>query len=699
MTIEALKKLINATLVGDQLSWKMMVNHVNWAIDEMNSTLNSLFPAVDSGSVSYDYIPDRYIRSVIVPGAVHHYYMVDEEGTLGGTDYLNQFESGLFIMLRDFSHLIPDEYSADSWNGSVESNVGYNTGVTLGAPNRPIQTLNKEGPSNSAQEQEVAQTAAPTTLGGYSTVGCNLKITWSDLTTPYAKAEVLAFVLDPTAVDDMPIGIYYADNNGVLDGYTPILNLPTTANFLEKVNVLGFVDYACIPEGATKVVSVFNGTTLEYPIPATKQRAIEPAKSKTGIIFRPSPGAMFETAIQQMCAAGCTDVVIMGLGGEVVQSSEVAESATPSSTSQYTLLLGEFNDNNTTGMNVYWVTVPQDTTNIGSLPSYIKPGDSINKFTIVSGYYGTDHRRMGWYRGYEFKSILAKGFSHGWYPIIGARTELILPEFPVPRNVGWHDLAGRQYANVAPYTEQSDNRYAGYLTKQFEPWSVANQLWITDTPWSISTREHTLQYLKDIHRGYYDYCGFVDPDQCHIFNINLPRFVDGYWSIREDWGDYKVTFTPVNILSGLRVASMIFSAGWVSYANNNTSPANSTLEDVPVDTDVYPQTGEHNIWFYVNNAGGETLDSINTSQTYATSSSSVYYFIGPLTNTSGSTIAVQFTVSAHQTARAHVVDLNNVETTVTKVNATNSVATEVVYIPHNSTLYFTGGITKYRRTS
>ena len=121
MQVSDLKTRINQDLAGELMSLKMMLSHINWAIDNINSELNACFPILKDTDTEYTAIPDKYIRSVIVPGAVHHYYMVDDEGATGEQDFNQMFQNGLFIMLRDYSHLIPARYQDDGENGSVES--------------------------------------------------------------------------------------------------------------------------------------------------------------------------------------------------------------------------------------------------------------------------------------------------------------------------------------------------------------------------------------------------------------------------------------------------------------------------------------------------------------------------------------------------------------------------------------------------
>lgn len=144
MTLLEIRKALNSLLAGEMLTVAMMQQHVNFAIDEINTAMNTCFPSLDSTELTDEYtaIPDRYIRSVVLPGAAHHYYMVDDEGTTPEVDFARQFEIGKFYMLRDYSCQVPAEYQNEDLNiGSVESmyeDAMGKRGIEYGAlPSRP----------------------------------------------------------------------------------------------------------------------------------------------------------------------------------------------------------------------------------------------------------------------------------------------------------------------------------------------------------------------------------------------------------------------------------------------------------------------------------------------------------------------------------------------------------------------------------
>ena len=119
MLTTQLRNEVNNALAGEQLSLKMMLPHLNFAIDQINSTLNTVFPVFTESTTEYTAFPDKWIRQVVVPAAAHHYFVVDDEGRTSEQNFSQLYQQGLFFMLRDYSHCIPDEYLDDEDNGTV----------------------------------------------------------------------------------------------------------------------------------------------------------------------------------------------------------------------------------------------------------------------------------------------------------------------------------------------------------------------------------------------------------------------------------------------------------------------------------------------------------------------------------------------------------------------------------------------------
>ena len=100
MLVSKIQSLINQNLAGEMLSYKQMLVHLNWALDEINATLNTEFPEFEADTTEYTAFPDRYIRMCIVPGAVHHFYIVDEEGQTSEYAFMQEFEMNKSRILR-----------------------------------------------------------------------------------------------------------------------------------------------------------------------------------------------------------------------------------------------------------------------------------------------------------------------------------------------------------------------------------------------------------------------------------------------------------------------------------------------------------------------------------------------------------------------------------------------------------------------
>ena len=143
--------LISKHLADEIVSESEMLSYMDRVVDDINTRLNTVFPTftefkeaqfdyestAGSTPVELDYtpIPDKYIRSVIIPGAAYKYYTTDEEGSYAAPKYEEDYRLGLFYMERDFSFRIPREYLADD-QGYVEIDgsdngleVPYNRGL------------------------------------------------------------------------------------------------------------------------------------------------------------------------------------------------------------------------------------------------------------------------------------------------------------------------------------------------------------------------------------------------------------------------------------------------------------------------------------------------------------------------------------------------------------------------------------------
>lgn len=131
--------LISKQLGGELISESEMYSYIDRVIDDINAQLNTCFPTFtefreqNSGAsgllLDYTPIPDKYIRTVIIPGAAFKYYTTDEEGAYAAPKYEEDYKQGLFYMVRDFSFSVPEEYQNDD-QGYVQM-AGDNPGLTV----------------------------------------------------------------------------------------------------------------------------------------------------------------------------------------------------------------------------------------------------------------------------------------------------------------------------------------------------------------------------------------------------------------------------------------------------------------------------------------------------------------------------------------------------------------------------------------
>lgn len=134
MLIKDIVKAINGALAGEMCTYSDLKQFMDHTIDDINAQLNSKYPAFSElGSYDTDYnmFPDRYIRTVVVPGTAWYYYVADEEGTPTAQQYQMDYNKGLFLMLRDMLYNVPEVYQADSLQGSVEFAFNGDQGIEL----------------------------------------------------------------------------------------------------------------------------------------------------------------------------------------------------------------------------------------------------------------------------------------------------------------------------------------------------------------------------------------------------------------------------------------------------------------------------------------------------------------------------------------------------------------------------------------
>jgi hypothetical protein len=128
--------LISKHLGDDLVTAAEVLGYVDRVVDDINTQLDACFPTFTdfqevygADNTDYSAIPDKYIRTVIVPGAAFKYYVTDEEGNQAATKYEEDYRQGLFYMLRDYSSQIPEEYRNVDGGGVDVSDLTYSLDV------------------------------------------------------------------------------------------------------------------------------------------------------------------------------------------------------------------------------------------------------------------------------------------------------------------------------------------------------------------------------------------------------------------------------------------------------------------------------------------------------------------------------------------------------------------------------------------
>jgi hypothetical protein len=137
MKLTDIKNLTNARLAGEQLTYSALVPYFDAVIDEINSKLHSCFKTFSEvnstglGNVTeYTEFPDKYIRTVVCVGAAAMWYTDDEEGIETATALHQQYINNLFIMMRDYGPLVPEDKKRKDKGGFLaEQNSSYNNKI------------------------------------------------------------------------------------------------------------------------------------------------------------------------------------------------------------------------------------------------------------------------------------------------------------------------------------------------------------------------------------------------------------------------------------------------------------------------------------------------------------------------------------------------------------------------------------------
>lgn len=149
MQINKVVNRINQLLAGEMYDYTYFESLLDETIDDINDALNTIYPCfsdvVALGFSEYNLFPERYIRNVVIKGAAHKFYTMDEEGINSAEQYGFEFQKALFIMLRDFSDKVPEKYRSTNTGGvdiNLESGLpGWSTFYPTGG-GIPIYTDN-----------------------------------------------------------------------------------------------------------------------------------------------------------------------------------------------------------------------------------------------------------------------------------------------------------------------------------------------------------------------------------------------------------------------------------------------------------------------------------------------------------------------------------------------------------------------------
>lgn len=122
MQINKIVDRLNQLLAGEMYDYSFFEPFLDETIDDINDALNTIYPCfsdvVAAGLTEYNLFPERYIRNVVIKGAAHKFYTMDEEGIDSAEQYGWDYQKNLFMMYRDYSCAIPEEYQSES-TGSV----------------------------------------------------------------------------------------------------------------------------------------------------------------------------------------------------------------------------------------------------------------------------------------------------------------------------------------------------------------------------------------------------------------------------------------------------------------------------------------------------------------------------------------------------------------------------------------------------
>lgn len=118
MEITKIVQSVNRKLAGEILIYSEMEVYLDAVIDEINAKLYSCFPVFSEFNNTdytaeypdYSFFPDKYIRTVVIPGTAAKFYIQDAEGMATAPQFDVEYLQGLFLMERDYLSQVPEEF-------------------------------------------------------------------------------------------------------------------------------------------------------------------------------------------------------------------------------------------------------------------------------------------------------------------------------------------------------------------------------------------------------------------------------------------------------------------------------------------------------------------------------------------------------------------------------------------------------------
>lgn len=131
---------INKYLAGEMLRYTDLEPFLDRTIDDLNQDLDSCYPSFSEfmqlndidPNADYDLFPDKYIRTVVIPGAAFYYYQADEEGDTVANSFGGMYGDGRYKMQRDFTIQVPDEYAnKEGGYAKFDWDLGGSVGISM----------------------------------------------------------------------------------------------------------------------------------------------------------------------------------------------------------------------------------------------------------------------------------------------------------------------------------------------------------------------------------------------------------------------------------------------------------------------------------------------------------------------------------------------------------------------------------------